>query len=404
MRIFKRKEKRSEEIIDEKTLSSELAKAFLGTSEITREMALEIPEVAGSINVIANIVSSLPIKLYKKEEGKVVEITDDRRLFLLNRETGDTLTSQQMWRSVIEDYFLGKGAYIYINDENSLHYVDESKVSINNNNNPIFKNYNILVNGNTYYPHNFIKFLRKTKNGAESKSIIEEHPLILTVTYLSLILERNMSKKGGKKSGFFKSEKGLTKEAMESLKEAFRNVYSSSEDNCIVLNNGIDFKETTNTAVELQLNEQKKANSPKITMLFNVPEKILNGNASVEDFKNLVKFGVTPILNDIESSLDRDYLLEREKIQNYYYAFDTKELNRGSLKERYEAYGIAINNNILQIDEVRAEEDLEPLGFNYIKLGLDTVLYDPKTKEIYTPNTGLKDNLNRKGEEIEGRN
>lgn len=36
---------------------------------------------------------------------------------------------------------------------------------------------------------------------------------------------------------------------------------------------------------------------------------------------------------------------------------------------------------------IRYKEDLPPLGMNYIKLGLQDVLYDPKTKEIYTPNT-----------------
>ena len=34
----------------------------------------------------------------------------------------------------------------------------------------------------------------------------------------------------------------------------------------------------------------------------------------------------------------------------------------------------------------RYKEDLPPLGLNWIKLGLQDVLYDPKTKTIYTPN------------------
>jgi len=32
-------------------------------------------------------------------------------------------------------------------------------------------------------------------------------------------------------------------------------------------------------------------------------------------------------------------------------------------------------------------EDLKPLGLEFIKLGLNDVLYDTKTKEFYTPNT-----------------
>lgn len=30
---------------------------------------------------------------------------------------------------------------------------------------------------------------------------------------------------------------------------------------------------------------------------------------------------------------------------------------------------------------------MNPLGINWIRLGLDSVLYDPKTNMIYTPNT-----------------
>ena len=86
-------------------------------------------------------------------------------------------------------------------------------------------------------------------------------------------------------------------------------------------------------------------------------------------------------------------MLESEKEQGYYWAFDTKELTRGSLKERYDAYEIAVRNNILQVDEIRREEDYEPLGFNFIKLGLQDVLLNPETLEVFTPNTGQTKNL-----------
>lgn len=63
------------------------------------------------------------------------------------------------------------------------------------------------------------------------------------------------------------------------------------------------------------------------------------------------------------------------------------------MKERYDAYEVAVRNNILQVDEIRREEDYEPLGFNFIKLGLQDVLLNPETMEVYTPNTGQSKNL-----------
>ena len=92
------------------------------------------------------------------------------------------------------------------------------------------------------------------------------------------------------------------------------------------------------------------------------------------------------LLSDIECSLNRDLLREDEK-KDRYFSFDTKELTRGNIKDRFEAYSIALKSNFLQVDEVRRMEDWEPLGIDWVTLGLDSVLFDPKTKQIYTPNT-----------------
>ena len=166
----------------------------------------------------------------------------------------------------------------------------------------------------------------------------------------------------------------------------------------MVLNKGAKFKESSNTSVEMQLNENKETNGDEICKIFGFPSSILTGGATDNDRKEYIDV-VMGLLNTIETALDRDLLLEREK-GSFYFAFDTKEITRGDLKERYEAYGIAVAHNIMQIDEVRAREDMQPLGFNWIKIGLNDVLVDPKTGTIYTPNTNkVMDFSNMKGGE-----
>lgn len=54
----------------------------------------------------------------------------------------------------------------------------------------------------------------------------------------------------------------------------------------------------------------------------------------------------------------------------------------------------------MQTDEVRKLEDLEPIGFNFVKLGLGDVLYDPKTKQIYTPNTNEINSIGESASDI----
>ena len=394
---FKR-EKRAEELVTP-PVDTVLLRALLGSSGITKAEALNILSVKSCINFIADTVAMLPIKLYREQEGKAIEVKDDDRVRILNDDTGDTLDAVQFWRAILADYFLGKGGYAYIrkyrNHFEGLYYVDEEQVSFIKNADPIFKDFNILVQGKQYKPYEFLKILRNTKDGAQGIGIIEENNLILSVAYNALKFEENLVKKGGNKKGFVKSAKKLGQDAIDALREAWNKLYSNSTDNVVILNDGLDFKESSNTSVEMQLNENKESNSGEICKLFNIPENIIKGTATDKEYTNGFKLGVLPVLKTIECTLNRDFLLEKEK-KSLYYAFDTKEMLKGSIKDRFEAYKTAIDSNFMQIDEVRFMEDLPALGINWIKLGLDSVLYDPETKTIYTPNTN-KSTVDLKG-------
>lgn len=388
MGIFKKKkeEVRSGTVeIDDPVL-----RTLLNGEKATKEQALNIPSVLSCINFIAGTVSMLPIKLYQEVDGKAIEIKGDARIKLLNDDTGDTLDAVQFWKAMLTDYYLGKGGYAYIKREKnefiSLHYVDESYISVIKNTDPIYKSYDLLVNGVQYKPYDFIKLLRNTKDGASGTGIISENNLIISVAYNSLVYEQNLVLKGGNKRGFLKSTKKLTQEVIDKLKEAWKNLYSNNSENIVVLNDGLDFKEASSTSVEMQLNEQKETNSAEISKIFNVAVNIIKGTASQSEYTNSIKLAVMPALRTIECALNKDLLLEKEK-GSFYFAVDTKEMLKGDIKERFEAYKIGIDANFLQIDEVRFMEDLPALGLDWIKLGLDSVLYDVKTKQIYTPNT-----------------
>lgn len=308
-----------------------------------------------------------------------------------------------MWKAAVEDYYLGFGAWIYINSDGlnvkSLNYVDSRNVSFLTNNDPVFKAFRVQINAQTYYDFQFIKLLRKTRDGYTNITLQEEAAQVLSAAYNALKLENMMNANGGCKPGFLKSKNRLSDSAIAAIKEGYRKVYDNtdSREKILVLNDGIEFEAISSTAAELQMNENKKTNSIEICKLFGFPHTVIDGGATEDDNKKFIA-AVISLLNQIETELDNVLLLESEKEQGYYWAFDTKELTRGSLKERYDAYEIAVRNNILQVDEIRREEDYEPLGFNFIKLGLQDVLLNPETMDVFTPNTGQTKNL-KTGEE-----
>ena len=391
MNLFKFKKRNTE---SERSIDDVLLSAILSQDSISCEQALNIPAVARCVNLISETVSMIPIKLYREDTAdgkrKTVEVTDSR-CDLLNEDTKDTLDGAQFKKALVRDYLLNGNAYAYINKQRnsvkSLHYVDSKNITINQNFNPIFKDYNILVHGQTYKPFDFLKILRATKDGARGSGVIEENGELLKVAYTTLKFEQNLVSTGGNKKGFINAKNRLTKEAIDSLKAAWYKFYSNNDENVIILNEGLTFQEASNTSVEMQLNESKKSMSDSILELFGVPT-----DWSWETF---IKTAIMPILATFECALNRDLLLEKEK-KSFYFAFDTKEIIKGDIKTRFEAYKTALESNLMQIDEVRYLENLEPLGLNFIKLGLQDVLFNPVTKEVYTPNTNQITNIENK--------
>ena len=398
MGLFSRKEKRSVVECEDTFLSALIG----GSSEVTKAEALQIPTVAACVNLIADRISALPIKLYRQEDKEVIEITEDDRLNMLNHDTGDTINATELKKLWVRDYYLGKGSYTYIernlfNEPTGLLYVDETRLAVAPGVDPIHKTYSIQVNGRVYFPYQFLKILRNSKGFGTGTSIISEDPLALAIYYNTMKFENATIRKGGNKKGYILAKNKLSQDAMDKVKEAWRKLYSNSydtKDNAVVLNDGLDFKESSSTSVELQLNENKRTNADEICKLFCMPADVLNGKADEHMISQFVQNCLMPLINTIESALDTDLLTEAEKAGHYYFAFDTSELTRGDFASRMNAYAVALQNNIYQLDEIREMEDKPPLGFNFIKLGLDAVLVDPKTREIYTPNTGRLEKMN----------
>ena len=392
MKLFNFRKRNIEE--PAQTANDVLLSAILSQDSISCEQALNIPAVARCVHLIAETVSMIPIKLYHEEvtdgKRKIVEVTDSR-CDLLNEDTKDTLDGAQLKKVLVRDYLLNGNAYAYINKQRnlvkSLHYVDSKNITINQNFNPIFKDYNILVHGQTYKPFEFLKILRATKDGARGSGIVEENGELLKVAYTTLKFEQNLISTGGNKKGFINAKNRLTKEAIDALKAAWYKFYSNNDENVIILNEGLTFQEASNTSVEMQLNESKKSMSDSILEIFGVPTDW--------NWETFIKTAIMPILATFECALNRDLLLEKEK-KSFYFAFDTKEIIKGDIKTRFEAYKTALESNLMQIDEVRYLENLEPLGLNFIKLGLQDVLFNPVTKEVYTPNTNQITNIENK--------
>jgi len=386
--FFKKRDQAGENTPITPPVDDVLLKALMGGEVITREKAMTLPAVAGAVDFISNMIASMPVKLYKYKQGKVESLDNDNRVKLLNGDTGDTLDAFQFKKAMVEDYLLGKGGYAYIrknrNDVTGLFYVEDIYITVMKNYKPIFKDYVILVEGQEYKPFEFIKLLRKTKDGASGVGVTVELSKALEAAYQTLLYQLGLVKSGGNKKGFLKSNRRLGQEEIDVLKKAWQNLYANSESNVVVLNNGLEFQEASNSSVEMQLNESKKTLQDEINNIFHIKN----------DFYDTFKEAIYPIVKAFETALNRDLLLEKEK-KNHFFEFDVKEIIKANLKERYESYKLAKETGFMTLNEIRRSENMEYVeGLDVVNVGLGAVLYDVNTHKYYTPNTDSQTDLN----------
>ena len=377
---------RRENEMNEEALSAELVRAVLGSSTVNRENALKLPAVSGYVDLISGLFAMVPFKLYKKvkdEKGRVIveEIIDDRRTALLNTDTHSSMDAFQVKKALCEDYLLGRGGYAYINrlgnEVYSLHYVKDTYISIYSNYDPIFFDYYIGVDGNFFEPWDFLKLLRNSKDGATGEGVVKEIDVALRAAIERLWYDLELAKTGGSRKGFLTSKKHLTEEAMTKIKEAWAQYYSGNN-STVVLNDGMEFKEAANTSRENESNEKERTFLDNIKIIFHIGK----------NYDETIKQALVPIAAAFEAALNKDYLLEEEK-ESFYFAADLSELYKGDLKERYEAYKIAIESGFKTRNEIRhIENDNYIDGLDTVNLGLGDVLLNAESGQVYVPNTG----------------
>ena len=345
------------------------------SDKVTIEDALQIPIVNACVSRVSDVIASTDLRLYKKTDKGREEVENDNRVKILNTKVDNGLiNSFELKKLIVRDYFLKGHCYFYVkrsgNKVEDIAYLDN--VSISSNSDPFNKLFTIHSYDKTLRPHDTLRITRNTKDGMRGKSIIDEtglHFLLIIKTMERLLTD---AKRGFLPKGMFKMEKNIRD--LDAVREDVRKMLSDKNSGYIFLNSAISYEPLEK---KKDVENEAKANVSelnKIAAMFGVPVSIINGGANEEDKFNFINFTILPLLATIEASLNRDLLLEREQ-GKYYFAFDTKELLKGNLKERFEAYQIAIKNNIMSMDEVRDLENMPRLNLGFYKFNIADAMY-----------------------------
>lgn len=374
--LFGIKEKRDNSSI----FSSSLSSSATSNVYVTSKNVTEIPMVNSNINYIAGRIAPLKVKLYKKEDGKIVEVKDERTK-LLNNDCGGVISSYNTKFNMIKDYLIQGRSYIYIDRKglkiNSLRYVNPSDVMIMGNNDPIFKTVQYSVMGNPYNDFDFIT-LANSADGCTFSGLINQNKTLLESAMYMLNNNKISAKNSNAPKGIIESDIPLGQEELDALKSSWRKFVSNGTEQSFVLNQGLKFQNVGGNNQQNQIVEQQNLIDKQICALFGTSIELINGTANEQVEKLFIRAKLIPLLDKIIEEYNRVLLLESEK-DTMFFAFDLTEISKdSSLKDRMEGYAVGLKNNILDINTVREIENLPriPNLDNVLKMNLSDVLFN----------------------------
>jgi len=205
---------------------------------------------------------------------------------------------------------------------------------------------------------------------------------------LSLAAEEFTSKffsNGVQMSGIAQHPGKLSEEAAKRIANDIKSRHGGLDNawRVMVLEEGMQWKETGMKLVDAQLQELRQFQIADVARVFRVPlhliqehEKTTSWGTGVESFNQaFVMFCMRPWAVRWEETIQQKLFLPSES--NHFVQFNFDALMRGVLKDRYDAYAIARQWGWLNADEIRELENLNPVGGDAGQAYLNPINFAP---------------------------
>lgn len=413
---FLKEGKTEERNIDTNTSITSL---FREEETVSEDNVLKIPTVKACVELIAGTIAQLPIYLYKETDDGSVERVEDYRCILLNDEPNELQTGYSFKKHMVQDYIFYGASYNYIdrdgNTVTELRNLKTRNIRVDKYVQDGFRVVDADINivaieegrikrnpqesitiRSTLKPYDCIIALNESTDGITSKGVLEYGKDVFKVAMEEKKYTSSIYKNGALPLGILKTAGRLTQPAIERLKSSWQSLYSGAQNagKTVVLEEGLDYTPVSLKPSDLLLTENRKDTIGDICKLFNIPEslvdvtKIKYGSLEQNNI-HFLQYTLSPIITSIESGLNKSLLLEDEKRQGYFFAFDTSEVLRSTDREKYEAARVAVDGGLMSINEARYRLNLPAIKDNVMKWTLGAVLYYPETGEMKIPNMGI---------------
>ena len=369
---------------------------FGSSSGVSPSTALTFSAVWAAMRLLSESVSTLPIAVYKKDnKGNKVEQNNELS-YLLRYQPNSYQNKIGFFEKQMMDLLCNGNSYTRIIRNNAgrpieLLPLNFEDVDVYFKDNKLYYTSSQLKG--TYDAADILHFKLITNVNTPSGNsgqdgLVGMSPITQCANAIGWARDveeysRTFFKAGAKLSGVLKTDRALSEQAIDRLRNSFNNNYSSlsGSNQTAVLEEGLSFQPITIPPDQAQFLQSREFSISEIARIFNCPPHLLK-DLTKSSFNNIemqsqefVIYSLMPYINKFELELNTK-LFRKASLGKEYIKFNTNALLRGNIKDRSDYYKTAITNGWMSVNEVRSKEELNGItdgDKHFIPLNMTTI-------------------------------
>lgn len=363
-----------------------LGRLFMGSSvagvDVTPDSAMRVSAVLACIKVISETLASLPLMLYERVgDGKQPAV--NHPLYSLLHDAPNAYTTSFEFREIQAAHLLLRGNFYCEKIENGrgikeLIPLSPARMDPVRQNGELRYRYTHEDGRQQIYTADRIWHvknmpIRSAYNGEAPEGMIGLSPISLAKESIGISMAADTY--GGKffanyaQTGkAFEFPGRLSDNARQHLKESLAE-YAAAENKfkSIILEEGAKLSDVGMTNEDSQFIQSRQFQIEEIARIFRVPPVLIGHPtntmtyASAEQlFLSFATYTIRPWCVRLEQSMNRHLLSEKDR-GRYFFEHVMAGLLRGDTKSRFDAYAVARQWGWMNVDEIRALENMNPL-------------------------------------------
>lgn len=328
---------------------------------INESTALAISTVYACVYKIASTVAALGLDLYEKDGENVVIANVHPAYNLIKVKPNEHQTAYEFWETIVASAVMyGVGYAVIQRDQRGIatelipvHYTDVDLRTAKGEKIYIVKDIGAVR------PENMLEICNLMR-----MSPIRLHRENLGLAKSAQDFGAEYFGQSGQMTGVLSSEQPLKKEQMDVIQGSWNN--GAAQAGTKLMPFGFKYQRISISPDEAQFIETRKFQAEEITRIFSVPPALVQLPSQTTynnvEQQNLMfaRHTIVPWTQRVEQEIDRKLIASYDRPQ-VYSKFKLSDLQRGDSAARANYFTEMIRSGVLSINEVRAEEELNPI-------------------------------------------